>query len=98
MTSLKIIHLDSSASDFKKQLKELLAWNEADNLEVTQQVIDIIKKVRIDGDRALLDYTNQFDQTNFKHPSEIELSLTTLKKFMGQLIYRKSQCPTNCRR
>ncbi len=90
MTSLKINHLDSSASDFNKQLKELLAWNEADNLEVNQQVIDIIKKVRIDGDKALLDYTNQFDQTNFKHPSEIELSLTTLKNSWDSLSTEKA--------
>lgn len=85
MNSLKINRLNSSATDFEKHLNHLLAWNEVDNLEVNQQVIDIINKIRSEGDKALLDFTNKFDLTHFEHPSEIELSLDTLKNAWDSL-------------
>ncbi len=85
MNSLKINRLNSSATDFEKHLNHLLTWNEVDNLEVNQQVIDIINKIRSEGDKALLDFTNKFDLTHFEHPSEIELSLDTLKNAWDSL-------------
>ncbi|MFW5443323.1 MAG: histidinol dehydrogenase [Methylococcaceae bacterium] len=90
MTALKITRLDSSEKDFKNQLKNLLAWDESDNLEVHQQVLDIISTVRKQGDKAVLDYSNQFDQTQFKKPSDIEISLDTLKQAWDNLSAEKA--------
>ena len=80
MSNFNINRMDSSATDFYEQLNSLLSWDEADNLDVHQKVIHIINKVRTQGNEALLNYTNQFDHTNFKHSSDIELSSNTLKE------------------
>ncbi len=90
MTALKITRLDSTTTDFNNQLNTLLAWDEADNLEIHQQVIDIISKVRRDGDKAVLEYTNQFDHTSFKKASDIELPLSELKQAWDSLSAEKA--------
>ena len=79
MTALNITRLDNSTHDFDSQLKNLLAWDESDDLEVHQRVLDIIANVKKNGDKAVLDYTNQFDQTPFKKATDFELSIATLK-------------------
>ena len=90
MTSLNITRLNTSDTDFDEQLKNQLAWNETDNLEVHQRVLDIIAKVRKEGNKAVLEYTNQFDQTKFKKASELELSLETLKQAWDALSAEKA--------
>ena len=90
MPALNITRLDRSDTDFDAQLKNLLAWDETDDLEIHQCVIDIIAKVRKQGDKAVLEYTNQFDQTGFKKASEFELSLATLKQAWDALSAEKA--------
>ncbi|MCF6251044.1 MAG: histidinol dehydrogenase [Methylococcaceae bacterium] len=90
MTALKITRLDSSDKNFKDQLKTRLAWDEGDNMDVHQQVLDIISKVKNEGDKAVLAYTNQFDQTHFKKAEEIELSSDTLKQAWDNLSAEKA--------
>lgn len=90
MTALTITRLDASISDFDKQLKNLLAWNETDDLEVHQCVRDIIANVRKKGDQAVLDYSNQFDQTQFKKAADFELSSATLKQAWNTLSAEKA--------
>ena len=90
MSILKIKRLDSNNADFNQQLSQLLAWDESDDLEVHQRVLDIIANVRKNGDKAVLDYTNQFDQTQFKKATELELSPDTLKKAWDTLSAEKA--------
>ena len=80
MTALNITQLDSTKPEFNKQLKDLLAWDETDDLEIHQRVLDIIANVRKNGDKAVLEYSNQFDQTQFKKATDFELSQTDLKQ------------------
>ncbi|MEE9338366.1 MAG: histidinol dehydrogenase [Methylococcaceae bacterium] len=91
MSVLKLAKLDSSDKSFEMQLQELLAWNESDDNSVEHQVIDIISKVRCEGDKAVLDYTNKFDQTHFNKISEIELSLETLEDAWNSLTAEKAE-------
>lgn len=90
MTALKITRLDNTASDFSEQLKKLLAWDETDDLEVHQRVLDIIANVRQNGDKAVLEYSNQFDHTQFKKASDFELTLATLKQAWDTLSAEKA--------
>lgn len=90
MALLKINRLNSSNKDFDKQLKNQLAWNMADNLEVHQQVLNIIDKVREEGDKAVLEYTNRFDQTQFKKVAELKLSTETLQQAFESLPTEKA--------
>ncbi|MCK4841687.1 MAG: histidinol dehydrogenase [Methylococcales bacterium] len=90
MTAIKITKLDTSNSNFNSQLNEKLAWDETDDFEVQQQVLNIISSVRKNGDKAVLDYSNQFDQTSFKKVSEIELKVETLKHAWDTLSAEKA--------
>jgi len=90
MTSIKITKLKSSDKDFNQQLQAQLAWDESDDLEIHQQVLDIISQVRKEGDKAVLDYTNRFDHTAFKKASELQLSTDSLEKAWNTLSAEKA--------
>ena len=91
MTALNITRLDNTTSNFDSQLKSLLAWDETDDLEVHQRVLDIIANVRKNGDKAVLEYSNQFDQTQFKKATDFELSIDTLKQAWDSLSAEKAE-------
>ena len=90
MTAINMTRLDNSTSDFANQLSNLLAWDESDDLEVHQRVLDIIANVRKEGDKAVIDYSNTFDQTQFKKPSDLELSSDILKQAWDSLSAEKA--------
>ncbi len=79
MTDIKITRLDTDASDFDDRLKALLAWDETDDFEIHKQVLDIIADVRQRGDKSVIEYTNRFDQCQFKKATELELPEKVLK-------------------
>ncbi|GFO74746.1 histidinol dehydrogenase [Bathymodiolus platifrons methanotrophic gill symbiont] len=80
-----ITRLNSSDSDFQAQLKKLLAFEESSDHEVHQRVLDIIANVRKNGDQAVLEYTNQFDQCSLSKASELEFSQEQLKSAWDNL-------------
>ncbi len=90
MAALTITQLDNSSPDFNQQLNHLLAWDESDDLEVNQRVLDIIANVRKNGDKAVLAYSNQFDQTDFKKAADLELSAEILKQAWDSLSAEKA--------
>lgn len=79
MSDLKITKLDASSIDFDRQLRNLLAWNEADDRDIQQQVRDIIADVRQNGDQALIAYTNRFDRRAVTDSAELELPKSILQ-------------------
>ena len=66
--------LDTADTGFDSQLRDLLVWDEADDLTIQQQVTDIITQVRGRGDAAVLDYTQQFDHFEVGNVTDLELS------------------------
>ncbi|MFA6163797.1 MAG: histidinol dehydrogenase [Methylobacter sp.] len=85
MSDINITKLDASSADFNLQLQNLLAWNETDDREIHQRVLDIIADVRKNGDKAVIEYTNRFDQCHIANASELEFSRATLKSAWDQL-------------
>ncbi len=79
MSNINITRLDASSADFDHQLKGLLAFDETDDLEIQQRVLAIIADVRKNGDHAVIEYTNRFDQRNVSQVSELELAPAILK-------------------
>jgi histidinol dehydrogenase len=77
--------LDDSSPDFDRQLQNLLAWNESEDLEIHRRVSDIIADVRGRGDQAVIDYTNRFDQRLLTDAKELELPRETLKSEWNSL-------------
>jgi histidinol dehydrogenase len=79
MSNVNIKKLNTTAPDFNQQLQALLAWDEADDLDVQHRVLDIIADVRKRGDAAVIEYTNRFDKREVVNASELEMSKETLK-------------------
>ncbi|MFA6052941.1 MAG: histidinol dehydrogenase [Methylobacter sp.] len=91
MSDINITKLDASSADFSRQLQNLLAWDETDDREIHQRVLDIIADVRKNGDKAVIEYTNRFDQCHIAHAGELELSQATLKSAWDQLPAEQAQ-------
>ena len=79
MSNIRIQKLNASDTHFNAQLTQLLAWDETDDFAIHQQVLDIISNVRKNGDKAVIEYTNRFDQCAITHANELELASSTLK-------------------
>jgi histidinol dehydrogenase len=85
MTELRITRLDAAAADFDRQLEQLLACNEAEDLTVHRRVLDIIADIRSRGDQALIEYTNRFDQRQVTQAHELEMPKAMLKQAWDSL-------------
>jgi len=94
MSAINITKLDNSSADFDQQLHHLVTWDEADDRDINHRVLDIITDVRQNGDQAVINYTNRFDQTTFSHAGELELSQATLKAAWEQLPADQAQALT----
>ena len=86
-----ITRLNSSDANFQVQLQQLLAFEESSDDTVHQRVLDIIANVRSNGDQAVLDYTNQFDQCSLTNASEMELTQEQLKAAWDSLPADRSE-------
>ena len=91
MSNINITRLDASSADFDRQLKDLLAFDETDDLEIHQRVLAIIADVRKNGDKAVIEYTNRFDHRAVTQTSELELSPEVLKSAWNGLPAEQAQ-------
>lgn len=91
MTEFNMTRLDAANADFDTRLKTLLSWNETDDLEVQQRVLEIIADVKSRGDQAVIDLTNRFDQRNIGTAAQFELSKTELKTAWDSLPSTQAQ-------
>ena len=83
-----IDQLVSSESGFDKALRKLVVdRSPGKNIEVTKIVDEIIESVRVEGDPALLRYTNKFDHRQLTSPQQLAVSVAGVKKKLeGQLL------------
>ncbi len=61
--------LDSRDAEFWQQLETLIRWDSLSDTEVSGVVDEIIRRVRSQGDAAVLEYTNRFDR---RHADSID--------------------------
>ncbi len=54
--------LNASDAEFSAQLDQLLAWEEVSDTQVVKIVEEIVHKVKLHGDDAVVDYTCRFDR------------------------------------
>jgi histidinol dehydrogenase len=66
--------LDIHDADFEQQFATILSRGEETGREVEQVVLDIISKVRAQGDSAVLEYTNRFDRLEVESVSSLEVT------------------------
>ncbi len=82
-----IDQLVSSESGFDKALRKLVAdRSPGKNIEVTKIVDEIIESVRVEGDPALLRYTNKFDHRQLTSPRQLAVSVAGVKKKVGRAV------------
>ena len=77
---LNIKKLSANKPGFDLELEKLLAWESVSNDSVNSIVKEVIQNVRKNGDSALLDYTESFDNLKLESGSELEIKHAELKK------------------
>jgi len=76
--------LDSAEQGFKNQLSKLMSTIAEPNEELTQVVSAILLDVKQRGDKALLEYTNRFDQRNAAI-GDLEIPTEQLQKATSEI-------------
>ena len=77
--------LNSAAADFWQQLKDLQAFETAQDPKVDQIVADICHDVQTRGDAAVIEYTNRFDGMSAASMADLTLSQAELKAAFERL-------------
>lgn len=82
---MKIRRFSSTDSDFDSKLKNLLAFESAQDDSIDIVVADILRDVKKNGDAAVLAYTNRFDKTNAASIATLEISQDDLQAALNGL-------------
>ncbi|OLF35682.1 MULTISPECIES: histidinol dehydrogenase [unclassified Psychrobacter] len=77
--------LSTQDTDFEQQLKDLLAFETVNDVDLLKTVDDIITQVRHDGDNVVLALTQKFDQHPATTIQELELSKQSLAEAFDNL-------------
>ena len=82
---LNIKRLKATDSNFWSEMKELLAWDSVSDDAVQSTVKQILKDVRREGDKALLEYTNKFDRMTAEDMSVLTIPAERLQQALDGL-------------
>lgn len=80
-----IRRLQSDTASFSASLRQLLAFEEAQDASIETVCRDILHAVRQRGDEALLEFTQRFDGLSVTHATELEISQEVLQKALDDL-------------
>jgi histidinol dehydrogenase len=80
MLDISITRLEAGSANFAKGLDAVLAWDEAEDAAIHARVMDIIARIRKEGDAALIELTRLYDRFDAVNASGLELSRDELKK------------------
>lgn len=81
----EITRLSTQDADFDAQFSSWLVKNQTAELDVRNDVEKIIKQIRAQGDSALLDLTQKFDQVFVNSVSELEISSSQMQDALSDL-------------
>ncbi|MCU7938167.1 MAG: histidinol dehydrogenase [gamma proteobacterium symbiont of Bathyaustriella thionipta] len=82
---LDINRLQTSDTNFWSQMKDLLAWDNVSDDSVQSTVKQILKDVRRNGDKALVEYTNKFDRMTAADMSVLSIPNERLQQALDGL-------------
>ena len=66
--------LNAQSEHFNAELDALLAWESVNDNRLQQTVSDILAQVKAHGDKAVIDYSQRFDQLSASTMAELSLS------------------------
>ena len=84
-SQLKIRRMNASDAGFHHELDHLLAWESVSDPKVQEAVATIINDIRVSGDQAVVNYTNQFDRTQVATLAELTVERDELEAALNQL-------------
>ena len=82
---MKVRRLSTAETNFEAELKQLLAFESAQDDCIEQVVADILRDVKKRGDAAVLEYTQRFDRLSVANLGELELGETELQAALTNL-------------
>ncbi len=77
--------LDSTDSNFSKQLRDLTSWQDSQDREVVRVVDEIVDDVVARGDAALVDYCHRFDGLSVSSAAELEFPSARLQAALAEI-------------
>lgn len=83
--SQPIRRLDAAAAGFDAAFDVLLSRGGEAGESVTTAVMDIINRVRRDGDAALIEYTGRFDRVDVARAGDLELDIRRLDEALARI-------------
>lgn len=92
-----IPRLDTAAAGFERRLESLLAWEGVSDAGVQDAVTTIVHRVRSEGDRALLEFTNRFDGLNAADAVHLEIPQKRLQQALDGLPAEQREALTTAR-
>jgi len=82
---MKIKKLDTLNVNFETELKAHIGFDADSSDNIIKTVNDIVERVKKEGDSALIDLTNRFDQMNISSASDFEISSKELSSALDNL-------------
>ena len=83
--NMNIRRFSSTQANFDAEIKQLLAFEAAQDDEIDQVVANILRDVKKRGDAAVLEYTQRFDHLNAGTLAELELTQAELEAALDSL-------------
>jgi histidinol dehydrogenase len=80
-----IPRLDTSVAGFEKRLESLLAWEAVSDDGVQQAVTEIVRRVRCEGDVALVEYSKRFDGVEVSAAKYLEVPQARLREALEKI-------------
>ena len=90
-----ITRLSTTASNFEQQLNQLLRREMLVEKKVTEAVRKILADVKLRGDQAVVDFTNQFDDYKVQSIKELIVSSDQLQNSLASLSNEQRQSLTH---
>ncbi len=88
---MKIKRLSTLQNDYRSQMDTLLAWEGVSDDQVNLTVRDILKNIRLRGDKALIEYTNKFDRVTVSSMKELTFSKEQLDAALNNIPTQQRQ-------
>ncbi|NOR51908.1 MAG: histidinol dehydrogenase, partial [Gammaproteobacteria bacterium] len=82
---MQISKLTTTQDNFWALLEQHLAWEGVSDDQVNTTVREILKRVKSEGDAALIEYTNRFDRMNVSSMAELEIPSARLSEALGNI-------------
>jgi len=83
--NVNIRRLDTSSPTFNVELDKLLAWENVSNAAVLSAVQEILAAIKVQGDTALVKYTNKFDRLSASTIQDLIIPAERLQQSLNRI-------------